>query len=89
MSDIFSFLPTLKDIPISKIIFFVKIGLMATGVYNFINGAYAIITKIENLNLETYVTMSILVTFVIIGVSIIVAIVCAYVYKTVKKIIET
>ena len=78
------FVTAFSKLPVSKVIFLVKIGLMGTGIYKFIESFYVYFGNLQDINFETFVIYHIVVIAIIFVASIISFYICSYLYKKFK-----
>ena len=65
----------------SKIIFFAKIGLMATGVFKFIDSFYLQFGKMQSVDFFLFMQYSLIMLVVVFGLATIMVLICAYLFK--------
>ena len=88
MVDFSGMFPTgIAKLPLPKIITTVKLSLMSVGVYKFIEAFYAITVAKTNVGFSTFILESLLVLCLVLAISVLSTVMCAYLYKHVKKII--
>ena len=85
----FTIIPSwVAKIPISRTIVLIKIGLMASGVYKFIESFYFLFGETSDIEFITFISYSIIATVIVFVMAIIITLICTYLYKHVKKILE-
>lgn len=68
-----------------KIIFVTKIGLMASGIYKFIESFYLLFGTMHEIEFYTFVLYNLIAIMIVFGAAIAMFLICAYLFKYFKS----